>query len=115
MATTQEVLTHHLEAFGAGDMEAILADYDDDSVIITPDETYRGLDEIETFFEPLFADLGQEGATADVDLQKVEGDVAYITWHAETPDNDYQFCTDTFVVEDGVITTQTYGGKVEAK
>lgn len=115
MSTTQEVLEHHLTAFGQGDMDGILSDYDDESVIITPDQTYRGLDEIPDFFEGLFADMGQEGAEADVDLQKVEGDVAYITWHGETPDNVYEFCTDTFIVEDGIITLQTYGGHVVPK
>jgi ketosteroid isomerase-like protein len=115
MSSTQEVLEHHLETFAAGDMDGILEDYDDDSVIITPDRTYRGIDEITEFFEGLFADLGQEGSDADVPIQKVEGDVAYITWHGETPDNVYEFCTDTFIVEDGIITTQTYGGKVVSK
>lgn len=115
MKTTQEVLDDHLAAFGGGDMDKILEDYDDTSVIITPDQTYRGLDEIPGFFEGLFADFGQEGAEASIDLQKVEGDIAYITWHGDTPDNVYEFCTDTFVVEDGIITTQTYGGKVETK
>jgi ketosteroid isomerase-like protein len=115
MSTTREVLDHHLQTFGAGDMAGILEDYDDDSVIVTPDETYEGLDEIETFFEGLFADFAQEGSEADIDLQKVEGDVAFITWHGETPDNVYEFCTDTFVVEDGTITTQTYAGTVTPK
>ncbi|WP_410766304.1 nuclear transport factor 2 family protein [Haloferax sp. DFSO60] len=115
MTTTQAVLEHHLTAFGGGDMDEILADYDDTSVIITPDETYRGMDEIPNFFEGLFADFAQEGAEASIDLQKVEGDIAYITWHGETPDNVYEFCTDTFVVEDGVITTQTFAGKIDAK
>jgi hypothetical protein len=114
MSSTQEVLEHHLETFGAGDME-ILEDYDEDSIVVTPDRTYRGIDEIREFFEGLFADFGQEGSEADVPVQKVEGDVAYITWHGETPDNVYEFCTDTFIVEDGIITTQTYGGKVEPK
>ncbi|KAB1187237.1 MULTISPECIES: nuclear transport factor 2 family protein [Haloferax] len=115
MKTTQEVLDRHLALFGEGDMDGILADYDDSSIIITPERTYRGLDEIPWFFEGLFADFGQEGAVANIDLQKVEGDIAYITWSGETPDKVYEFCTDTFVVQDGVITTQTYGGKIESK
>ncbi|KAB1193000.1 nuclear transport factor 2 family protein [Haloferax sp. MBLA0076] len=115
MKTTEEVLGHHLKTFAEGDMDGILADYDDSSVVITPEETYRGLDEIPTFFEELFTDFGQEGAYADIDLQTIEGDIAFITWHGETPDNVYEFCTDTFVVEDGVITTQTFAGKIESK
>jgi ketosteroid isomerase-like protein len=115
MKTTREVLEDHLTSFGSGDLEGILADYEDDSVVITPERTYDGLDEIPEFFEGLFAEFGQEGSTSNIDLQKVEDDIAFITWHGETPDNVYEFCTDTFVVEDGVITTQTFAGKIEPK
>jgi ketosteroid isomerase-like protein len=115
MSTTRDVLDHHLGAFGEGDLDEILADYEDGSVIITPDGTYHGLEEITGFFRGLFDEFGQEGAEANIDLQKVEDEVAFITWHGETPENVYEFCTDTFVVRSGVITTQTFAGKIEPK
>ena len=47
--STAATLGHHLQAFGEG-VEAIMADYTNDSVLITPDATYRGLAEIRDFF-----------------------------------------------------------------
>ena len=90
MSSTEDVLDHHLDAFGAQDMEENLKDYGEDSVLITHSDVFRGIDEI-------------------------EGDVAYITWNAETPENVYEFATDTFLIRDGGIETQTLGAVVSSK
>ena len=45
----------------------------------------------------------------------VEGEYAYIIWRAETPENTYEFATDTFVVRDGDIVAQTLGTVVSPK
>jgi ketosteroid isomerase-like protein len=45
----QEVFQHHAEALGAGDLDAIVDDYSDDAVFITPDGIMRGKDGIDTF------------------------------------------------------------------
>ncbi len=37
--TTQAVLQHHWEAFKAHDMEEVMADYTEESLLITPDTT----------------------------------------------------------------------------
>jgi ketosteroid isomerase-like protein len=34
---TGKILLHHWQAFGAGDVEAIMTDYADDAVLITPE------------------------------------------------------------------------------
>ncbi len=34
---TEKTLLHHLEALGEGDIDAVMSDYTEDSVIITPD------------------------------------------------------------------------------
>ena len=115
LKTTDAVLEHHLTAFMDLDIEEILADYTDDSVVITNMGTFRGMEDIRGLFEGFFEEFSQGNVDMEVDQQTVDGDVAYITWHGETPDNVYEVCTDTFIVEDGIITTQTYGGKVEPK
>jgi hypothetical protein len=43
--------------------------------------------------------------------QVIEGDVAYIWWVAETPDNTYELGTDTFFVRHGKIAVQTFAFK----
>jgi branched-subunit amino acid aminotransferase/4-amino-4-deoxychorismate lyase len=47
--------------------------------------------------------------------QSVEGQYAYILWTAETADNVYEVGTDTFVVRDGKIVTQSFTGKITPK
>ncbi len=114
MSTTEDVLNHHLEAFGAQDMDETLSDYADDAVVVTPEETYRGLDEIERLFEGFFAEFTEE-STFTLDEQVVEDDYALIVWRADTPENEYEFATDTFVVSDGEIVAQTVTGKITPK
>ena len=115
MSTTQNILQHHLDAFAEQDLEAIMEDYVEDSVVITNMGTYHGLNEIEGLFEDLFADFSQSGSEIEVDQQEIEDEIAYIVWHGETPDNDYEFGTDTFLIRDDAITTQTFAGVINSK
>ncbi|MFC7136843.1 nuclear transport factor 2 family protein [Halobaculum litoreum] len=115
-ADTESVLTHHLDAFMDQDMEEMLADYTEDSVVVTSTKgTFRGLDEIETLFEQFFAEFSQSPVEFAMDEQQVEGEVAYIRWHAETPERVYEFATDTFVIRDGIIETQTFAAETTPK
>ncbi|MFC7156795.1 nuclear transport factor 2 family protein [Halomarina halobia] len=115
MSTTEAVLDRHLEAFGAQDMEAILADYGDDAVVITHAGIYRGIDEIEELFEGLFEEFSDPDVSFSLDERIVEDEYAFIVWQAETPDNAYEFATDTFVIDDGRIELQTFAGKITPK
>lgn len=113
--STQTVLDHHLEAFGEQDLETVMEDYTDDSVVITNLGTFRGLDGISGLFEDLFAEFSAPEASITIDQQVVEGDFGYIVWHAETSDNHYEFATDTFYIPDDAIAFQTFAGKITPK
>ena len=115
MASTKEVLDHHLACFGDGDLDGILSDYDPDAVLFTPDGPLKGLDAIKPMFEAMFAEFGKPGATFEMKELAVDGDHAYIVWTAETADNVHELGTDTFVVRDGKIIAQSYAGKVTPK
>lgn len=115
MPSTEAVLEHHLDAFTEQDLEAVMEDYVEDSVVVTNMGTFRGLEEIEGLFENLFAEFSQEGSSITMDEQTVEGDFGYIIWHAETPDNVYEFATDTFHIPDDTIAFQTFAGKLSPK
>jgi hypothetical protein len=112
---TGKVLDHHLQAFGSGDMEAILSDYTADSVLMTPGGTLRGQDELRPLFQTLFTEFAKPGATFAISQRVIEGEVAYIVWTAETADNVYELATDTFVVRNGKIVAQSFAAKVTAK
>jgi ketosteroid isomerase-like protein len=110
-STTQAVVTHHLEGFLALDLEGVLADYAPDAVMIIQDGVLRGVDEIRPLFAALFAEFAKPGAKFDLKQQVAEGEVAYIWWVAETPDNTYELGTDTFFVREGRIEAQTFAFK----
>ena len=112
--STQEVLDHHLQAVGAGDVTEILKDYTDQSVVIEPGGTHRGRSELRTFFTPLFEGLFKPGTYEfTMDRATVEGEVAYIVWHSENDGAKVSLGTDTFVVRDGKIAVQTFAAKID--
>jgi hypothetical protein len=45
----------------------------------------------------------------------VDGDTAYIVWKAETANNLFEIGSDTFIVKNGKIVTQTFAGKISPK
>lgn len=113
--STEEVLTHHLSAFGAGDVDAIMADYAEGAVVVNEAGVMKGHDEIRPLFEAFVAEFSKPGTTFEMIDQKVEGELAYIVWSAETADNVYEYATDTFVIHDGKIVYQTLAGVTSAK
>jgi ketosteroid isomerase-like protein len=115
MASTKEVLDNHLKCFGEGDLKGILSDYAPGAVLFTPDGPLRGADAMSPLFQALIAEFGKPGAVFSMKQQSVEGEYAYILWTAETADNVYEVGTDTFVVQDGKIVTQSFTGKITPK
>ncbi len=111
MRTTQEVLNHHLQAFGEG-LDSILSDYNDNSCVISQQGTFRGMSEIRGFFSSFVAGLPEGFLDAfKVTKMEVDKEVAYITWEALPW---FPLGTDTFVVKEGKILYQTfaaYGAK----
>jgi ketosteroid isomerase-like protein len=115
MASTQDVLDHHLKCFGQGDLKGILSDYAPGAVLFTPDGPLVGANAIRSLFQVMFAEFGKPGAAFSMKQQSVQGDYAYILWTAETADNVYEMGTDTFVVRDGKILAQSLAAKTTPK
>jgi ketosteroid isomerase-like protein len=115
MASTKEVLDHHLKCFDQGDLNGILSDYAPGAVLFTSDGPLKGADAIRPLFHGMIAEFGKPGAVFSMKRQFVEGDYAYILWTAETADNVYEVGTDTFVVRDGKIVAQSFTGKIKPK
>ena len=113
--TTQEVLTHHLSCVGKGDLASTMADYTAESRFFTPDGLLRGPEAIRRFFVRLFEEFAKPGMSFEMLRQDIDGDTAYIVWKAETADNRFEVGTDTFIVRNGKIVTQTFAGKISPK
>ena len=94
-------------------MDEILKDYTDDSVLLTADGAIRGRDELRAAFTGFFSGLFAPGSYEfTMDAVHVEGDVAYVVWHAACEPGDIAQGTDTFLIRDGTIAVQTYTAKV---
>ena len=114
--STEAVLNHHGEAFAAGDLHGTMEDYTDDSVLILPDVTLRGLDSIRAAFAEFFGGLFKPGSYEFTrDRVEIVGDVAYIVWHSSNQGAEVTLGTDTFVVRDGKIAVQTFAARIEEK
>lgn len=100
--TTNELLIHHLTAFGNNDLVEILKDYTDESTILTPSGKLTGLAEIRQFFADFFAVI-PTGSQFGMDQKIVIGNVAYIVWHSDSAVATLPVGTDTFFfVEDKI-------------
>jgi ketosteroid isomerase-like protein len=115
MNTTKEVLDNHLTCFGEGDLNGILSDYAPKAILFTPDGPLVGVDAIRPLFEGLLAEFAKPGASIELKHQSIKDDYAYILWTAETADNSYDLATDTFVVQNGKIVTQSFAAKILPK
>jgi predicted SnoaL-like aldol condensation-catalyzing enzyme len=103
--TTEEVWNHHMAAWDSQDLNAIMDDYTEKSLLIVNNEIVRGKDNIRAVFARLF-DLFSRGQNR-IDPATLDGRIVYITWHFTPQDDQEYFGTDTFVVEDGTISVQT--------
>lgn len=98
-ASTQAVLDHHAAALAAGDLDAIMEDYTDDSVFISNlGGVVKGLDAIRSVFQG----AGGLNGVAQTAMH-IDGDVAFVTWTAD----GIVLGSDTFVIRDGKIACQT--------
>jgi hypothetical protein len=106
-SVTETVVRNHLTAFvEQKGVPAILSDYDENARLYGEARVYQGKQEIGAFFTDFIASL-PAGAIARFALRslRVDGSIAYITWSAgET----IPLGTDTFVVKDGRIVSQTF-------
>jgi hypothetical protein len=106
-SVTETVVRHHLEAFlRQKGVSAIVADYDEDARFVTEGRTYRGKREVHGFFADFIASL-PAGAMDHFTLRslRIERNIGYITWSVGS---DIPLGTDTFVVDDGKIVSQTF-------
>ena len=95
---TMRVLERHGAAAQANDLDAVLADYAEDAVLISPGHGVLRGREIRTFFENPSDLTGFEVISLFVD-----DEVAFFTWKTAA----VAFGSDTFIVRGGKIAVQT--------
>ncbi|WP_197276618.1 alpha/beta fold hydrolase [Flavobacterium sp. KJJ] len=104
--TAEQILMHHLVAFGDNNLNEILKDYTEQSVIMTPQGPIKGLGEIREFFK-VFFNVIPTGSSFSMKQKTINGNVAYIVWASKSNTAEIPFGTDTFVFEGDKIKYHT--------
>ena len=115
MSSTEDVVGHHLQSFGAGDIDELMKDYTDESILITPEATLTGAAQIKPLLEEFVTTMIPPGSEFEMIRQDVQGDVAFIVWKASSEKFTFHLATDTFVIIDGKIATQTFAAHIDPK
>jgi hypothetical protein len=102
--TPEEVFAHHVQSLGAEDLEAILADYTQDSILIVNKNVYRGVDGARQVFTQLISDLPHAAWQLDT---VYADDVLYLEWSATGGGRKAEHSIDTFIFQDGMCRVQT--------
>ncbi len=114
-AKTEAVIDHHLEAFGQGDTDELILDYTDKSILITPERILSNINEIFALFHKFVTDVVPPGCDFELSKKIINGDIAYLIWSAESENYRIPFGTDTFLIKDDKIATQTVALVLESK
>jgi len=103
--TTAEVLQHHGQAIGSGNVDMIMQDYTKDSVLYTPTATYKGLDSLKAGFTTISKMFTPDVMAAFKTIkQEINGEYAYMLWSAPP---SIPLAGDTFHVHNGKILMQS--------
>jgi SnoaL-like protein len=113
--STTETLARHLAAVAEGNLDAIMSDYTDRSVVITPDGPLRGLAEIRMLFDKIITRVLPPGSAFEMLRREIEGDVAYTVWRGESENFNLLMGTDTFIIREGKIVCQTFAAQIIPK
>ena len=111
----ESILDHHTDAFGRGDVDAIVEDFTEESTIIFPKSVITGLDNIREHFVNLTQNIFTQGTEYELVEKAVVGNISYLIWNAESDRYKIPFGTDTFIFEDGKIKVQTVAFMLEEK
>jgi pimeloyl-ACP methyl ester carboxylesterase/ketosteroid isomerase-like protein len=104
--TTEQILKHHLIAFGDNNLDEILKDYTEKSVILTPKGAIKGLTGIREFFKD-FSSVIPTGSSFSMKQKTIEGNIAYILWSSKSNKAEIPMGTDTFVFDGDKIQYHT--------
>jgi ketosteroid isomerase-like protein len=103
--TSEAVIQHHEAALLSGNLDELVKDYTEDSVLFTPIEMYKGLESIKAAFAALMNMLPPEAlANFKVTKRDIQGEYVYVLWTALPT---IPFAGDTFHVHNGKILMQS--------
>jgi hypothetical protein len=106
---SQEVLQHHFEACYKADLDSVMEDFTEQSIIVTEDGSFVGLNAIRNFYASLLQLFSKAFVSYKLKKVVVAKAIAYITWQLTTSEFEVPFGTDTFIIQNDRILYQTGG------
>jgi len=111
-----EFAQHRIEAFGRGDLEALVGDYTAESTILTPMGNMVGADMARSMISGFLEEFGMQGTTFEVIRTNGTDRVAHFAWKAETPKTSYRFGSETYILDDdGKVSVHVFDGDMVPK
>ena len=108
--STEIVVTHHLQAIMARNLDLIMKDYADHAVLFTPNGVLKGPAKIREFFAQVLNIFTPDVLNRlKMERQDIEGDYVYLLWSAGTT---VPFATDSFYIRDGKIVMQSFAAQL---
>lgn len=102
--TARETVEQHMAAIRDRDLEGIVSTYAFDAVLVDTTRIGRGIDHARA----VHAEVLDAAAEMEPDLEVLAQDgVVFVSWRAAGPDGHALVGTNTFVVEDGLISVNT--------
>jgi hypothetical protein len=114
MSKTVEQYLTTLVSLGKGDVAATMEDYDQNAVLITPQEVISGTQALTVHFTKSAKILPPDSKVEMID-KKCVGNVAFVVWKAENDNFSIPFASDTFVIENEKIVSQTFVAIINKK
>lgn len=105
------VFNRHVASFTSGNLDAVLNDFAEDSVVITPDGAFEGRAQIRELYKGLLEEFGVidrgDSPGFSIDALHLRNDTLLISWRAESTRHLFRFGTDTFVCSGGKFVRQS--------
>jgi len=108
----EAVLQNHVQALVSHDLDGVMKDYTEDSVVFSPRGVTKGLNSIRASFSRIITIYTPEViANMKTIRQEIYGEYAYVLWSAVPA---VLFGGDTFHIRDGKILMQSFIGQTKS-
>lgn len=105
---SERIVVEYLDALFENDIESIMSNYTNRSIVITLKKTYKGLNEIREFMSELIKYFSKKNTVLFLDKMVILNELAYIVWHARSTTTSISMASDTFFIKDEKIRKHTF-------
>ena len=105
---SERIAVDYLDALFRNDIQAIMSNYTNKSIVITLEKTYKGFHEIKEFIQELVQFFSKKNTVLVLDKIALENEIVYMVWHTISTKSNILMASDTFFIEDDKISNHTF-------